>query len=61
MAEFLYREFCNHVYLGQWELARACAIALIKNDTHGNNEKQLLLSTLKNLAKDPFLARSAWG
>ncbi|GIX67717.1 zinc finger FYVE domain-containing protein 26 [Caerostris extrusa] len=57
--EFLFREFCNHVYLGQWELARACALALIKTVPHENN-KQCLLSTLQNIAKNPHLVRSAW-
>ncbi|GFS43562.1 zinc finger FYVE domain-containing protein 26 [Trichonephila inaurata madagascariensis] len=58
MTEFLYREFCNHVYLGQWELARACALALINNET-SKDSKQLLF-TLQNIAKNPHLVRSAW-
>ncbi|XP_054713463.1 zinc finger FYVE domain-containing protein 26-like [Uloborus diversus] len=58
MTEFLYREFCNHVYLGQWELARACAFTIFSSNDE-NAEKQLL-STLKNLAKNPYLARPAW-
>ncbi|GFU59897.1 zinc finger FYVE domain-containing protein 26 [Nephila pilipes] len=58
MTEFLYREFCNHVYIGQWELARACALALINNED-SSDSKQLLV-TLQNIAKNPYLVRSAW-
>ncbi|CAL1270215.1 unnamed protein product [Larinioides sclopetarius] len=60
MTEFLSREFCNHAYLGQWELARACALALIKAETPDENNKQLLLSTFRKIAKNPHLVRSAW-
>ncbi|GBM82852.1 Zinc finger FYVE domain-containing protein 26 [Araneus ventricosus] len=60
MTEFLFREFCNHAYLGQWELARACALALIKAEAPDENNKQLLLLTLRKIAKNPHLVRSAW-
>lgn len=57
MTEFLLREFSNHSYLGQWELARACALALIKDETPDENNKQRLLSTLRKISKNPHLVR----
>ncbi|KAF8796021.1 Zinc finger FYVE domain-containing protein 26 [Argiope bruennichi] len=60
MTEFLLREFSNHAYLGQWELARACALALIKAEVPDESSKQRLLSTLRKIAKNPHFVRSAW-
>ncbi|XP_015911906.2 zinc finger FYVE domain-containing protein 26 isoform X1 [Parasteatoda tepidariorum] len=62
MGEFLYREFCNHVYLGQWELARAFAVSLIKSENYNtkSNAKLKLLTTLQTIAKNPYLVRECW-
>lgn len=57
MAEVLMREFCNHVYLGQWELSRAYAYDIINNDCFSSECKSKLISIIKSLTKDPYIAR----
>ncbi|KAG8181285.1 hypothetical protein JTE90_022223 [Oedothorax gibbosus] len=54
--DFIYREFSNHLYLGQWELARACAFIKSNDEDH----RKRLFSTLKMIAKNPYVVRSAW-
>lgn len=57
MTEILYREFCNHIYLGQWELARAYAIYLFNSKFYPPDLKEKLISTIQWVTKDPYLAR----
>lgn len=57
MASYLYREFCNHIYLGQWEFARACAFNLMKTNEYSEEVKLTVSSTIQSLAKNPYLAK----
>lgn len=45
----LYQAFCNHVYLGQWELTRIClAILYHKRLKLNTNLEDLLMDIIRN-------------
>lgn len=50
--DILFKHFCNCLYFGQWELAKACG-RLFREKTAGNEADDVLL----DLAKFPFNRR----
>ena len=47
--EQLYQAFCNHVYLGQWELCRICLQILFHKRLQLNtNLEDLLIDIIRN-------------
>lgn len=51
-ADLLFRHFCNCLYLGQWELAKACGQLLQDSD-----EGQSVHKILHDIAQQPFNRR----
>jgi hypothetical protein len=49
--QLLFQHFCNNLYLGQWELARAC-IEELNLECHGLDKS--ISSVLKDIARQPF-------
>lgn len=51
--DLLFQHFCNSLYLGQWELANACAKRLQFGDQDSS-----IPEILKDVVKQPFNRRS---
>lgn len=51
--DLLFQHFCNSLYLGQWELAKACAKRLQFGDSDSS-----ISEILKDVVKQPFNRRS---
>ena len=52
--EQLFVSFCNNLYLGQWELARACAQRLDKLKTNESDENVNITEVLKAVVRYPY-------
>lgn len=50
----LFRHFCNCLYLGHWELAKACVKQLHEGC---QNEEDSVCSILKDIVRQPFNRR----
>ena len=50
----LLKSLCNNIFIGQWELARACISSLVKQ---GNTPRANVIDILLKIIKFPFSQR----
>ncbi len=53
-AEQLFKSFCNNLYLGQWELARACGLRLSEIEDFERRRPQDITEVLKAVVRHPY-------